>query len=462
MSNKDPIGAFLTALPALLQAVSHRTLRALAALASRLVQICKDTAAFIADFLVAIATSAWHFYCRLESSVIDTLSTVLLILWSLRLFALLLAPALALAYFTYWLGAVCWLGLLALAVWKFYVAPKEDIEKAAESQAPVRALLVRILRFLLRAVLAITSVIGAMIYAVPFGDSKSGAADPLSSIQKIAEKTIEIGSSKLTSISPAGRSKNAEERTAKDSSAKGTASEVSRIEATDFPANSTKLSESTKIAIDRAFELNYPSILKTLALARMGANDEVESMAKAAARNYDYLPTVIVPRRDRRIARPLNEQANAMFAELGPEKAPSQYLRLLNIQRGAFVADSADVEIAGNLAIYELLAGDAVAANKYVVYAMSLPRNHESTGRTADWSTLSAVLAVRGDYEGAANALFVTLAISTDLEKRCKVAVHATRRTYGPILRATTEAMFERIRERQLSDVFACSLPILW
>ncbi len=456
MSNKDPIGAFLTALPALLQAVSHRILRALAALASRLAQLCKDIATSIANFLVAMATSAWHFYCRLESSVIDTLSTVLLILWSLRLFALLLAPALVLAYLKYWAGAISWLAVLALAVWKFYVAPKEDIEQAAESQAPVRALLIRILRFLLRVVLAFSSVIGALIYAVPFSDSKSGAVDPVQSMQKMAEKAIGIGSAKPTNLSSPVRAKSAEERAAKDSSPKGLSSEARPIDAKYSPA------DSTKVDIDRAFELNNPSILKTLALARAGQNEEVESMAKAAARNYDYFPTVNVPRRDRKVARPLNDEASAMFAEIGPEKEPIRYMNLLSIQRRAFAADSADVEIAGNLAIYELLAGDAVAANKYVVYAMSLPRNPENTGRTADWTTLSAVLAARGDYEGAANALFVTLAISTDVEKRCKVAVHATRRTYGPILRATTETMLQRIRERQLSDTFACSLPIYW
>ena len=94
-----------------------------------------------------------------------------------------------------------------------------------------------------------------------------------------------------------------------------------------------------------------------------------------------------------------------MFASIGNDQDIARYRQVVDTQRRALAADPADIEIAGNLATYLVRAGDPESAYKYAIYAMSLPRSSESTGRTADWSTIAAALASRGDQEGAANAL---------------------------------------------------------
>ena len=101
-------------------------------------------------------------------------------------------------------------------------------------------------------------------------------------------------------------------------------------------------------------------------------------------------------------------------------------------------------------------------ALEYTVYSLALPRPPEQTGRTADWNTLAAVYAASGKAQLARAALFVTLAIAPDIQKRCSAAVDAARTPYGPVLREATEAMFVRIRNEKLSEAPECALPISW
>lgn len=207
------------------------------------------------------------------------------------------------------------------------------------------------------------------------------------------------------------------------------------------------------------FAANLASLMQVLQAASEGQPTDVEAVARAAAREFDFQPRLAALTRDRQTARPLNAQALALA---GTEITPERAREALAIQRQAFAADPFDIEIAGNLAIYLLRSGDVTQAARFTVYAMSLPRPLANTGRTADWSTLAAVFAAAGDPERARHALFVTLALTSNVAKRCEVAVNATRNTYGPVLRAATEAMLERVRERDLSDAPECALPINW
>lgn len=164
MNHKRPLTDSLHALPAILQAISHRVLRALVAFALRVISIARSIAVAISNLIVRASTFVWHLYCRLELSIVEALAGVMLILWSLRLFALFLAPAVIFALFRYWIAAAIYLAVLALAIWKFYSAKAEDIERAAEDQAPTRALLTRILRWAVRAVLALASLIWVTVH----------------------------------------------------------------------------------------------------------------------------------------------------------------------------------------------------------------------------------------------------------------------------------------------------------
>ncbi len=199
---------------------------------------------------------------------------------------------------------------------------------------------------------------------------------------------------------------------------------------------------------------NLTGIESVMAVAETQSFDEIEPAARNAGRAYSFASTNIS--RDRKRARPLNEQA------LNALRAGSDPAEVYRIQLLAFEADPLDLEIAGNLAIYALRAGRIYDARDLAVYALSLPRNEDKTGRTADWATLAATYAVFGEHPKATNALFVTLGITTDIEKRCYSAVYSVKNTYGAALRQATEAMFERIRDQDLSMSPECALPISW
>lgn len=163
MNNKPPLGDFLTALPALLQAISQRVLRALLTLVARVAKLTSDLAIAVANFFVRVSKWAWHLYCRLELSIVDALSFVLITLWSVRLFFLLLAPAVLLAIFDYWVAAAAYVTILGVAIWRFYTAKAGEVETAAEDQAPIRALLNKLLGWGLRVVLLAMTFVGSAV-----------------------------------------------------------------------------------------------------------------------------------------------------------------------------------------------------------------------------------------------------------------------------------------------------------
>jgi tetratricopeptide (TPR) repeat protein len=206
--------------------------------------------------------------------------------------------------------------------------------------------------------------------------------------------------------------------------------------------------------LGRAFEANLASINHALAVAAEGVASDIEVAAKDAGRSFDF--TGLSVQRDRKTARLLNDQAlTAFYSERNFSKA-------YEIQVDAFRADPLDVEIASNLGIFSFRLGKVDEAYRYAVYALSLPRAPDRTGRTADWNTVAAVLASQGDSLNARNALYLTLAIAPDVKKRCQSAVYSVRNIYGPVLKRPTEAMFDRIRTQGLSDAGECALPIAW
>ena len=224
-------------------------------------------------------------------------------------------------------------------------------------------------------------------------------------------------------------------------------------------ANPVAPSAVMVIDLEQVVVANQPSVLAALEVARNGQRADIEAAARAAARAFDFHARQATVIRDRKSARLLNKEALDRF---GSEIVPRQAAELVVAQKRAFAADPLDVEVASNLAIYLFRAGDPVQAYKYAIYAMSLPRDADSGGRTADWNTLAAAFASRADLEHARLALYVTLALSTNVQKRCDSAIDSVRRTYGAVLRPATEAMFARIRERGMSDAPTCSTPIIW
>lgn len=206
--------------------------------------------------------------------------------------------------------------------------------------------------------------------------------------------------------------------------------------------------------VHRVVEANMASLDQVLSLAESGGNFDIEEAAKASGRSYSFDNSAI--QRNRKEARPLNDSALKQFGMQDDAQAAYKLLQ------SAFTADPLDQEIAGNFAVISLRTGHTSEGLELAAYALSLPRAEGKTGRTADWATLAAAHAQLGDETKARNALFVTLAIAPNVERRCYSAVYSVKNTYGPALRNATESLFERIRERGLSTAQECGVPIAW
>jgi hypothetical protein len=200
---------------------------------------------------------------------------------------------------------------------------------------------------------------------------------------------------------------------------------------------------------------NQSGIESVLSIAEGTAEkSQIESAAREVGRSYGFTGLNII--RDRKRARSLHDPIRETLNQPGD-------LRNVCRQMGdAFQADPLDAEIAGNLAICILRLERISDARIIAMYALSLPRSPEKTGRTSDWATLAAAYAAAGDHQKAKQALFVTLAIAPDPAKRCYSAVYSVKNTYGPALRAATERMFERVRDQGISSAMECALPIEW
>jgi hypothetical protein len=214
--------------------------------------------------------------------------------------------------------------------------------------------------------------------------------------------------------------------------------------------------ESEVIAlINNVVRANHASIETVLGVAA-GTTDSstIETAALQAGRAYKYGNVALT--RDLTKARQFNAQAlNALNERHNP-------VEVCKLQTSALMADPFDTEIAGNTAICLFKLGRTGAAQRVAIYALSLPRGENASGRIADWTTLASTYAETGEAAKANQAMFVTLALVPDHSKLCYSAVYSVKNTYGVSLQAPTEAMFERIRDNQLSEVSECALPIAW
>lgn len=225
---------------------------------------------------------------------------------------------------------------------------------------------------------------------------------------------------------------------------------VDGIKAHSMPLSGADL----RLLVSNVADATEGSVRELLAIASTGDSNAINAAALAAGRQFEFGGYNL--NRDRKSARALNSEAlRAFYEERG-------FSRAYELQKKAFAADPLDIEVAGNLAVFALRTGNKSDARDYVLYALGLPRSSTKPGRTTDWSTLAAVYAEDGDHTNAQNALFVTLGMTSNVGKRCSVAVHSVNKTYGPALRRATEAMFERVRDARLSNASECALPIAW
>jgi hypothetical protein len=157
-------------------------------------------------------------------------------------------------------------------------------------------------------------------------------------------------------------------------------------------------------------------------------------------------------------ARRLNDQAlDAYWSRRNMTEA-------FDLQMKAFGANPYDAEIAGNLALLHLKPSrlQPETARQLALVALAYRGARSRAGRSEDWTTYAIASALTGRAADARNALFVTVALSRNIERSCKTAMGALS-NYGERLREPVEAMLNRIhmQGRGYESPY-CSLPPKW
>ena len=154
-------------------------------------------------------------------------------------------------------------------------------------------------------------------------------------------------------------------------------------------------------------------------------------------------------------ARRLHNQARAMFA------SGRNAHEALDVQLRAFSADPRDPEIAGYLAVLYLKTTPPQPdlARRVALMALTARSSQFATTRLEDWQTFAVASALAGREIDARNALFVTLALSNNVERTCVAGWNALA-NYGDRLRGPLDAMLYRVYVRGHSvDSPWCAYP---
>jgi hypothetical protein len=154
-------------------------------------------------------------------------------------------------------------------------------------------------------------------------------------------------------------------------------------------------------------------------------------------------------------ARRLHNQARAVFA------SGRNVRDALDLQLRAFSANPRDPEIAGYLAVLYLKTTPPQPdlARQVALMALTARSSQYATTRLEDWQTFAVASALAGRETDARNAMFVTLALSNNVERTCVAGWNALA-NYGDQMRGPVEAMLYRVYVRGRSvDSPWCAWP---
>jgi len=225
----------------------------------------------------------------------------------------------------------------------------------------------------------------------------------------------------------------------------------------DFSERSYELITSQ---VPRVAQRAERMVLRVLHLAAQadpsGRGDDIRGAVRGArVGTDDTLSSIHVAPYE---ARRLNDAASAAFW------SERNVRRALTLQARAFGANPLDREVAGNFAFYLLKQRPAQAelARQLALHALTLSDPQLPGTRVDDWSTFAIASALAGRQRDAVNAMYVTLALSDNLDRPCRSAL-AAYASHGERLRAPTEAMLYRIREWGRSEESSfCRWPPSW
>ncbi len=287
----------------------------------------------------------------------------------------------------------------------------------------------------------------ALASAPPFGPAAGTVAQPTPAPAPVAAPTSPPPSVTLASVIPSPTV-----------SAPPVADEVAATRwPDDFSDRSYELITSHVPRIAQHAERQVLRVLHLAAQADMsGREDDIRSAARSSRVNTDdALSSIRVAPYE---ARRLNEAASAAFW------SERNVRRALTLQARAFGANPLDREVAGNFAFYLLKQRPAQAelARQLALHALTLNDPQLPGSRVDDWTTFAIASALAGRQRDAVNAMYVTLALSDNLDRPCRSAL-AAYASHGERMRAPTEAMLYRIREWGRSEESSfCRWPPSW
>jgi hypothetical protein len=202
------------------------------------------------------------------------------------------------------------------------------------------------------------------------------------------------------------------------------------------------LQESVPRIASRA-ELQVARVLGMAASAYTLLEERAVAEASRAARVADV--DLMLPQRPPSAAeaRRFNDEARAAL------RLRHDVREAIDLQLRALGANPRDPETAGNLAVLYLKMSPAQpeVARQLALVALTARAPQYHSARMEDWHTFAIASALTGREADARNALYVTLALTADVDARCVATLNAVA-TYGERMRRPVEAMFYRLHSQ--------------
>ncbi|HUH93055.1 MAG TPA: hypothetical protein VL742_07905 [Casimicrobiaceae bacterium] len=225
----------------------------------------------------------------------------------------------------------------------------------------------------------------------------------------------------------------------------------------DRTAEAQRMLSDAVPRVARQGETEVSRVLLIAASAYRPAQDKSLADAARLARIRDE--TVLSSRSSApEEARRLHGQARSALA------SNRNVRRALDLELRAFAADPRDPEIAGGLAALYLkdTPSQPERARQLALVALTARSPTFATTRLEDWQTFAVASALSGHEADARNALYVTLALSANIERIC-VYGWDTLSSYGEPMRRPVEALLYRVHMRGRSvDSPWCAWPPDW
>jgi hypothetical protein len=199
-------------------------------------------------------------------------------------------------------------------------------------------------------------------------------------------------------------------------------------------------------AVPRIAARAEPQVARVLAMAANAytlLEERAVAEASRGARVADL--DVLSPQRQTSAAdaHRLNDEARAAL------RLRHDIREAVELQLRAFGANPRDPEVTGNLASLYLrtVPAQPEMARQLALVALTARAPQYHSARMEDWHTFAIASALTGRETDARNALYVTLALTADVDARCVATLNAVA-TYGDRMRKPVEAMFYRLHSQ--------------